>query len=140
MVQQPNETRGRVRLQKSGSNHPVACNACVRSKGDRKVNSLVGIYLVVAMVCAVIAGYLAGKKHRDALGFAIVGFLFGPIGVLVAAVVGAGQPPAPEGFVAVTCPRCNTRQNVNKESITFECYQCKCSTRVMEAGGDRILG
>ncbi len=100
---------------------------------------LVLAYLLVAIVCAVVAGNVASRKNRDAPGFALVGLLFGPIGVLVAAVVGPGEPPAPQGFVAVTCPRCNTKQNVTKDDPTFECYQCKTSTRVLEAGGDRIV-
>lgn len=103
------------------------------------MDALVIAYILVAAACGAAAGSLAGKKNRDVPGFALVGFLFGPIGVLVAAVVGPGEPPAPNGFVAVTCPRCNARQNVTKENPTFECYQCKASTRVLDAGGNYVV-
>ncbi|UYF97126.1 hypothetical protein OCS65_28290 (plasmid) [Rhodococcus aetherivorans] len=103
------------------------------------MNGLLGVGLVVVIVCAAIAATIAGKKNRDALGFGILGLLFGPIGVLVAAVVAPGRPSAPEGFVAVTCPRCNTDQNVTKDEPKFECYQCQTESRVLDAGGDIVV-
>ncbi|MGW5148218.1 hypothetical protein [Rhodococcus koreensis] len=71
---------------------------------------VLSFYVVVAVVCAGISAAIANKKNRDTLGFLVIGFLFGPIGVLASAVVASGRPAAPEGFVAVTCPRCNTDQ------------------------------
>ena len=100
---------------------------------------VLSFYVVVAVVCAGISAAIANKKNRDTLGFLVIGFLFGPIGVLISAVVASGRPQAPEGFVAVTCPRCNTDQNVTRDEPKFECYQCKTESRVMEAGGDIVV-
>jgi hypothetical protein len=45
----------------------------------------------LAVVCAGLSAVIAGKKDRDTIGFLIVGFLVGPIGVIVAAVAAPGR-------------------------------------------------
>ncbi|WP_143543029.1 hypothetical protein [Rhodococcus sp. NCIMB 12038] len=59
------------------------------------MTSALGVQFVIAVVCAGLSAVIAGKKHRDTLGFLIIGFLVGPIGVIVAAVAAPG-PAEPE--------------------------------------------
>ena len=34
-------------------------------------------------------------------------------------------PPVPTGMRSVLCSRCNARQNIPLNDMTFECWQCK---------------
>ena len=45
-----------------------------------------GIYFVIAAIFAVVAACIASGKNRNPLGWAVVGGLFGLIGVLIIAV------------------------------------------------------
>ncbi|MGW5317848.1 hypothetical protein [Nocardia thailandica] len=91
-------------------------------------NEAVGFLIVavcVGLVCGIIAGLIALKKNRSQAPFFLLGFFFGPLGVLATALVGPGAPPAPSGMRAVTCPRCNARQNIDQRAADYECWQCK---------------
>ncbi|MBC7303436.1 MAG: hypothetical protein H5T78_21115 [Nocardia sp.] len=79
----------------------------------------------IGLVCGLISMNIASNKDRSVGGFFAVGFLFGPLGVLATVLVGRGEPRAPQGTRAVTCPRCNARQNVAKDQADYECWQCK---------------
>lgn len=80
--------------------------------------------LVVGLICGAISSAIAGNKNRSVGGFFAAGFFLGIIGIIIAAVVSPGRPPAPAGMAAVVCPRCNARQNVPMRSADFQCWQC----------------
>ncbi|MFE6919703.1 hypothetical protein ACFVAV_01525 [Nocardia sp. NPDC057663] len=68
-------------------------------------NEALGILMVAVMVgfaCGIIAGVIAAKKNRSQGAFFLLGFFFGPLGVLATALVGSGAPSAPAGMRAVT--------------------------------------
>ena len=91
---------------------------------------LVVLLVVVPLVCGWISSNIAKKKDRSAGGFFALGFFFGVIGIIVAAVVSPGQPGPPPGMRGVACPRCNARQNVAPDASHFECWQCKTTAAV----------
>ncbi|MFF8323296.1 hypothetical protein ACH49M_03310 [Rhodococcus qingshengii] len=91
-------------------------------------NSSVGVLVVLVavwLVCGMVAAVIAARKSRSAGGFFVLGFLFGPIGVLVAILAARGNPAAPKGSRSVTCPRCNAQQNISATQGQYECWQCK---------------
>jgi hypothetical protein len=81
--------------------------------------------LLVLVVCGLIASGIASEKNRSGGGFFLIGFFFGPLGILVAALIGREKPKTPAGMRAVVCPRCNAEQNVDAHQPSFECWQCK---------------
>jgi len=87
------------------------------------------IVLLLVMLIPVAFGWLcasmAKKKDRSVGGFFALGFFLGIIGVIIAAVISPGTPSPPPGLRAVTCPRCNARQNLNPGEPSYECCQCK---------------
>jgi len=76
----------------------------------------------VSVICIVAAGIIALRKNRSENLFAVLGLIFGPLGVLAAVLV---SPGVPKGMQAVSCPRCNAKQNIPAGQTTFECCQCK---------------
>ncbi|AGH48770.1 hypothetical protein G432_05215 [Sphingomonas sp. MM-1] len=85
------------------------------------------IFLWLAM--GVIAAIIAGNKNRNALGYGCLGFLLGPIGILIAAVVPRYQSylETDEGRLASKqakrCPDC-------AEIVQYQAKVCKhCSHR-----------
>ena len=76
----------------------------------------------VSIICILAAGIIAKRKNRSENLFAMLGLIFGPLGVLAAVLV---SPGVPKGMQAVTCPRCNAKQNIPAGQTTFECCQCK---------------
>lgn len=44
------------------------------------------IFVLIWLVCAIGAGMVASKKNRSVAGWGVVGFLLGPVGLLLAAV------------------------------------------------------
>lgn len=83
------------------------------------------IYLFVALVCGLISASLASNKNRDGMGYFILGFLLGIIGVIIAAGAAPATPKAPKGLRQVSCPRCNAVQNMPVKDDNYECWQCK---------------
>ncbi|TWS18981.1 hypothetical protein FK529_13495 [Tsukamurella asaccharolytica] len=69
------------------------------------------------------SGIIASRKNRDAAAFALLGFILGVVGVVIALVVSDGIPKAPPGWQSVRCVRCNTIQNI-PAGDPFKCYQC----------------
>jgi hypothetical protein len=49
---------------------------------------------ILAVVCAAVSAQLAAAKHRDPAGFALVGLLLGPLGVLNVIFAWHGDDPA----------------------------------------------
>jgi hypothetical protein len=88
------------------------------------------VFIAIAAGFGYWASAIAKKKGLSAGGFFALGFFFGAIGVIVAAVVGPASPPAPAGMRSVACPRCNARQNVAFGASGFECWQCRTSVPV----------
>lgn len=43
------------------------------------------VFVLIWVVCAIGAGMVASKKNRSVAGWGLVGFLLGPIGLLLAA-------------------------------------------------------
>jgi hypothetical protein len=74
------------------------------------------------------ASSMAKKKDRSAGGFFALGFFLPLIGLLMAALISPGQPSTPPGMQATVCPRCNTRQNVDPQEPSYECWQCKTTS------------
>jgi hypothetical protein len=48
---------------------------------------------ILAVICAAFSAQLATAKHRDPAGFALVGLLFGPLGVLNVIFAWHGDDP-----------------------------------------------
>ena len=76
----------------------------------------------VSVICLLAAGIIAKRKNRSENLFALLGLILGPLGVLAAVLV---SPGVPEGMQAVSCPRCNAKQNIPAGQTMFECPQCK---------------
>ena len=87
--------------------------------------TVVQVLVIFWAVCGTISAATAINKNLSAVNYFIVGFLLGPIGVIVAAVATPRQPAAPPGLHAVVCPRCTAHQNVDAASKEAECWQCK---------------
>jgi len=85
----------------------------------------------VSVICLLAAGIIAKRKNRSENLFAVLGLILGPLGVLAAVLV---SPGVPEGMQAVSCPRCNAKQNIPAGEATFECPHCK---HVAHDEGDR---
>jgi hypothetical protein len=88
------------------------------------------VLLLLPLACGWISSSIAKKKNRGAGGFFALGFFLGIIGIIIAAVVSPGQPGPPPGLTAVSCPRCNARQNIKPGDAEFECWRCKTKIRV----------
>ena len=85
---------------------------------------VLGLLLLSLLICGAIAGSLLEPSGRGVAGF-LYGFFFGPLGVLIAAVL-RGQPTTSEMQRAVrrasrplkTCPEC-------AESIFADARRCR---------------
>ena len=92
------------------------------------------VYVIIGIVCGVITAQIASKRNRSVGGFFLLGLILGIIGIIVAVLVPSGEPPAPAGMRAVTCPRCNARRNVDATESHHECWQCKLVSSAMSMG------
>ncbi|CAM3104137.1 hypothetical protein DFJ75_3694 [Williamsia muralis] len=101
--------------------------------------AVVIVIAVVQFACGWIAAELAARKDRSFAAFFFVGALLGLIGIVIAAAV-TGTPAAPPGMKAVTCPRCNARQNIERNRSTFDCWQCKTHITVNSAKAKPTTG
>ncbi|MFC9355158.1 hypothetical protein ACFTZB_01045 [Rhodococcus sp. NPDC057014] len=101
-------------------------------------DAVVVVAIVVGVICAILSSVIAQKKNLNEKGYILLGLLLGPLGVLITALMPQATPPPPEGMSSVVCPRCNAAQNVDKAEPTFECWQCKTTSRVLDAGGGVI--
>jgi hypothetical protein len=83
------------------------------------------LFLAIPTAFGFWASSMAKKKDRTAGGFFALGFFFPVIGLLIAALISPGQPGPPPGMRAIACPRCNARQNIDPQKLSYECWQCK---------------
>ncbi len=78
-------------------------------------------WVIVGSVCALIGFNIAERRDSPGLG-ALVGFLFGPFGVLIACLLdGRGHCAScdePVGSKAEVCPHCGNRQEHEKRGDT----------------------
>lgn len=74
------------------------------------------VFLVFWIVCGVIAAAIANSKGRSGAGFGCLGFLLGPIGIIIAAVISPDR--APDARTHRKCPSC-------AEPIAKEAIKCK---------------
>ena len=88
------------------------------------IGVLLAFWVISCLVLCLVVGYLAGKKNRDQAGWALAGFFFGWIALLVIVLL-PEQAKVPTGMRSVVCPRCNAKQNVPGDSPSYECWQCK---------------
>jgi hypothetical protein len=72
--------------------------------------------IVAGLICGAIAAAIGQKKNRSAGESFVLGAFLGVIGIIIVLVQKPGLPPAPEGMRAVKCPRCNTVQNIPRNS------------------------
>lgn len=93
---------------------------------------MLATYIFVALICGIIAAYVAVNKNRSGAGFFFLGLL-GPIAIIAAAVASKGERPAPKGMKVRICPRCNARQNVDRFQGQYECWQCKLVVSTVSA-------
>ncbi len=92
------------------------------------------LVLVVLLGAAVVSGsigMLVGRaKNRDTASSFWLGALLGVVGILIVALLPNGLPSAPAGMRTVKCQRCNAAQNIPERGTTFECWQCRQSSKV----------
>lgn len=81
-------------------------------------------YLIVFILCGIAAGIIAANKGRSVAGWAFLGVLFGPIGVLLALVVAKNQAAIDQRAIAAgesrKCPMC--AEVVKREAVV--CKHC----------------
>jgi hypothetical protein len=85
---------------------------------------MIGIFAVVMLFGGLIAGMIAYSKtptNGTFVAFFILGALFPLIGIIVAALT---KPAAPAGLLAVVCPRCTAKQNIEQGATEWSCWQC----------------
>ncbi|MFC9995860.1 hypothetical protein [Nocardia sp. NPDC127526] len=80
------------------------------------------VVLGIAFACGLVSMVIADSRNRSDIEFFIVGFILGPIGILIAILISPGPP---DGMRKVTCPRCNAKQNINIIADAYECWRCK---------------
>jgi hypothetical protein len=85
--------------------------------------------LVFWIICAVAAALIAGGKGRSSAGFGCLGFILGPIGILIAAIVSPNQygkdQTAVDNGLLRECPYC-------KEPIRREAIKCRYCGETVE--------
>src|ERR1017187_8917016 len=100
---------------------------------------MISLLFVVAMMAmfAVFSGILADHKHRNPVGWVLLGFIFGPFGLIVALlppVVDTAQQAAQKAQTR-TCPEC-------REPIRYDarvCKHCGLRYRATLPGRDSVL-
>ncbi|HEX7823527.1 MAG TPA: hypothetical protein VF477_01365 [Mycobacterium sp.] len=102
------------------------------------VTGIVIVAILVGLVCGGASSAIAGGKNLSAGSYFVLGFLLGPIGLIVAAAATPREASAPIGQHAVICPRCTARQNVDVASREAECWQCKKQWSLVHTGPLRL--
>jgi MFS family permease len=92
--------------------------------------TVLNVWFLTNLVCGILAGLIAGRKDRSPSGFALVGLIFGVVGLAVTALAPKGEPVTPVGMQAIQCVRCNAVTNVSLGQPQLKCWQCKRVIRV----------
>jgi hypothetical protein len=92
------------------------------------MNTAAAIALIVAavialLICPTIAAFIANSKFRSPGWWAVIGFFYGPLGVLAVIVVPDGHY-VPKGWAKVTCGRCSATISVARVNPNIECWRC----------------
>ena len=69
-------------------------------------------YAIVWIICGVVSAFLANKKGRSVLGWFIIGFLLGPIGLIIVFLIGGKSCDYCKKSIhkdAVICPFCQQK-------------------------------
>lgn len=81
------------------------------------------VAILVVIACPTIAALIAISKFRSGFWWALIGFFYGPIGILAAIVMPDGHW-VPKGWVKIACARCSVVQNVAHEDPDVKCWRC----------------
>ncbi|MFF2026947.1 hypothetical protein [Rhodococcus koreensis] len=92
---------------------------------DDFLGMLIVSALIVGAICGRIGAILAARKNLRTWAGLLLGFFFGPLGVLLIAVTPSNPDPAPKGMKSVVCQTCNARQNIPTDDQIHDCWQCK---------------
>jgi hypothetical protein len=88
----------------------------------------VGIALIIWLLCGIGAGALANTKGRSASGWGCLGFMLGPIGLLIVACMDRGPTETERALLNGTlrkCPHC-------AEAITSDARKCRFCAEPVE--------
>lgn len=96
------------------------------------------LVLFWGLVWGAVSALIGHQKNLSTGGSFCWGFFLGIIGLIVVIARKPGLPPAPPGWRAMRCPRCNAVQNVLNEAITFECWQCHLTTPLPGRGQPEV--
>lgn len=80
------------------------------------------VMLIIGLLSTLGCMAIARQKNRHPGIAFVMGLMFGPIALIIYALMPRDAPP---GMRRVICPRCDTRQNVPDGEQTYECWQCK---------------
>jgi hypothetical protein len=89
--------------------------------------------LFVWIMCAIICAVIAGNKGRSSIGWGILGFLLGPLGIVLALVVSSKKAPIESVSIEHgdirACPFC--AEPIKRQAI--KCKHCGSDVPVEEA-------
>ncbi|MFO0840853.1 MAG: hypothetical protein U0797_00450 [Gemmataceae bacterium] len=83
-----------------------------------RLDALLGLLVIVWVMFGALAAFIAEQKRAGVTGF-IIGFLFGPLGVVVACFLDA-RPP---------CPECGGPIPVREDFRPSTCMHCRAGLR-----------
>ena len=74
------------------------------------MEAILGWLFILGLLCGIVASLIGHKKDRSILGF-ILGFLFGPFGILIILVIRGSRRNCPYckelmQYTATVCPHC----------------------------------
>ena len=91
--------------------------------------------LVYSLICGGVTYAIGTRKNFRKLPSFLWGFFLGIIGIIVVVLWKTGLPAPPQGMRVVTCPRCNTVQNIPMTQPEYVCWQCQAQVYDASRGG-----